>query len=547
MNVGGVLRSRTRMVVNGFRRPLRARAGGRSVRGHPVVALVLTLMLAGVFGYGLSSLFGTLAAGGASAGETAPILAVVLSAALAGMLVFDVHHAVASMLLDPDLEWFRRAPIRARATFAVKLVDSLPRTGALLLVLALPAMATWVERYPGPVWTFALWPVWLAALWAIPMGFGTMLGMLLLRAVPPKSARAALGLLSTLTLVALWLGNSFLLPQAIERGEALVAGLRSGSAMAPWLAAVSPGHGIAMAMSAATAGNPARALLATAWLALFGALALALAAATAHVTFGVVQDRLAAPPGRGRARAPGRTASATGTVPADARGLIPAVVSRDLRLFMRDWTVLGDILTAAALWTLLPVLSARLITSTPALMVRAMLIALTVGLGYEIAARSVPFERGAIVWARLAPVSPIRWAWAKWLATAAMALPVFLAATAVLAILVPLPPGEWAGTLTVGLAALAVALSLGLLTGIVFGDPDWTNPRAMLTVSGRIVATGLLLAQAAGWLGWSTLVWLHPGFGSPSAQMLPILVAGGVSLVAARVCAGRLTASGQRH
>jgi len=223
------------------------------------------------------------------------------------------------------------------------------------------------------------------------------------------------------------------------------------------------------------------------------------------------------------------------------------VVVRDLRLFLRDWTVLGDILTAAALWTLLPVLSARLITATPGLMVRAMLIALTVGLGYEIAARSVPFERRAIVWARLAPVSPQRWVWAKWLATAALALPVFLVAVLTLAVAVPLPPGEWAGTLVIGLSALASALSLGLLTGLVFGDPDWTNPRAMLTVSGRIVATGLLLTQAVGWLGWSALTWLRPGLGGPAGLAVPVAIAAGVAVGAGWLSAGRLAALGQRH
>lgn len=538
MNAAAVLRSRLRMVANGFRRPRRARAAGRRARGHPLVALTLSLVLAGLFAYGLSALFGALAAGGASARETAPVLAIVLSAALTGMLVFDVHHAVASMLLDPDLEWFRRAPVPARAMFAVKLLDSLPRTAALLLVLALPAIATWSDRYPGPLWAYALWPVWLAALWAIPMGLGTALGMLLLRAVPPRSARAALGLLSTLTLVTLWFANSFLLPQAVEQGESLVAGLR-GATVAPWLATVSPGHAIAVAMAAAAEGRIGLALLATTWLSLVGAFSLGLAALTAQATFTVVQDHLAAPPGRGR------TASRRAIAP--PRGLVRAVVARDLRLFTREWTVLGDIATAAVLWTLLPILSARLITATPALMVRAMLVALTVGLGYEIAARAVPFERGALVWARLSPVSATRWVWAKWVAVLAMALPVFLIATLVLAVTVPLPPLEWAGTLVVGLSALSAALSLGLLTGLLFGDPDWTNPRAMLTVSGRIVATGLLLAQATGWLGWSALAWLRPDLAGPVLWWVPAAVATGVTLVAARVSAGRLRAAGQHH
>jgi len=51
------------------------------------------------------------------------------------------------------------------------------------------------------------------------------------------------------------------------------------------------------------------------------------------------------------------------------------------------------------------------------------------------------------------------------------------------------------------LPALGLSLALGLWTGSAFGDPKWTNPRAMLTLGGRLLASGLLLLQAAGWLG----------------------------------------------
>ncbi len=544
MNLAGLLRSRLRMIRNGWRAPGGVRSA-RARRGHPAVAVTLVLLLATIFAYGLSALFGALAEGGARAAAAAPVLALVLSAALTGMLVFDVHHAVASMLLDPDLDWFRRAPLPARVVFGVKMLDSLPRTAALLVVLAVPALASWVARYPTPLWAYALWPVWLAALWAVPMGVGTALGMLLLTVVPARAARSALGLLSTLTLVVLWFGNSFLLPRLVEHGESLVAGLRAGGGVPVWLALVSPGHAIALALAAAAGGDVGRACLATLWLAFTGALSLVLAALVAQATFGALQDALAAPVGRRRARPRRRVRPAA--MHAGARGLARAVIERDIRLFMRDWTVLGDILTAAVLWTLLPLLSARLVTATPALMVRAMLVALTVGLGYEIAARSVPFERRALVWARLAPVTPLRWVWAKWLATATLAVPIFLLAGLTLAWAVPLPAAEWVGTVAICLSALAVALSLGLLTGLIFGDPDWTNPRAMLTVTGRIVATGLLLAQAIGWLAWSALGWIHGGAIERSLIWLPPLAAAALVVAVTGSAARRVAHFGQRH
>jgi hypothetical protein len=82
MNVRGVLRSRVRMIRNSFRRPKSARGARGSRRGHPALATGVMLLLAVIFGTGLSALFGSLAAGGAGPADTVPILAVVLTAAL---------------------------------------------------------------------------------------------------------------------------------------------------------------------------------------------------------------------------------------------------------------------------------------------------------------------------------------------------------------------------------------------------------------------------------------------------------------------------------
>jgi hypothetical protein len=49
------------------------------------------------------------------------------------------------------------------------------------------------------------------------------------------------------------------------------------------------------------------------------------------------------------------------------------------------------------------------------------------------------------------------------------------------------------------LSAAVVSVSLGLLTGAAFVDPDWSHPRAMLNVPGRLAGTALLVLQAAFW------------------------------------------------
>jgi hypothetical protein len=57
----------------------------------------------------------------------------------------------------------------------------------------------------------------------------------------------------------------------------------------------------------------------------------------------------------------------------------------------------------------------------------------------------------------------------------------------------------------------------------------------------------MLLAQAAAWIGWSTLVWLHPAFSGASALWIPLAAAAAVTLAAARFSARRLATPGQRH
>jgi hypothetical protein len=244
--------------------------------------------------------------------------------------------------------------------------------------------------------------------------------------------------------------------------------------------------------------QPAVAVGWTAVLGLTGALSLGAAtlAASRYLDTAVAHAAHRAPRRReARAAASGRRRHSL------RRNVIATLVARDARLFARDWTVLSDVLVAAALWTLLPLVGAPLHAASPTMLTRAMLLALTVGLGYEVAARSVPFERDGLAWCRLAPVAPWRWVAAKWLGAGALSLVMMGVAAATLAVAFPLSPIGWAETTIAGMSALALSLSLGLWTGALFGDPGWSNPRAMLTLAGRLCASGLLVLQAGAWLG----------------------------------------------
>jgi hypothetical protein len=162
--------------------------------------------------------------------------------------------------------------------------------------------------------------------------------------------------------------------------------------------------------------------------------------------------------------------------------------------------VLGDLLTTVVLWTLLPVVLAPLFEQSRTLLARTMLLSLAVAIGSEVAARAVPLERGALVWSRLAPVSPARWLGARLLGAAAIAVALMVVATAGSVWALGLDARQLAAVLALVIPALALALALGLWAGVAFGDPAWTNPRAMLRPAGRLVATVLLIAQAIGWV-----------------------------------------------
>jgi hypothetical protein len=203
-------------------------------------------------------------------------------------------------------------------------------------------------------------------------------------------------------------------------------------------------------------------------------------------------------------------------------------MGRDLKLFLRDWPVLGDVLTTSVLWTLLPLVAVPLGTFESPTIVRAMLLTLSVGLGYEIGARSLPFERRGAVWMRLAPVSPRRWATAKLASAGWIAIQLVAVAGVSLAFSARLGPGEWAAVAVVVLPALGLSVALGLWTGAAFGDPRWTNPRAVLTLGGRIVAAGLVIVQVAVWL---VITMLHEQTATADPPWLSLLLSGLVALV----------------
>jgi hypothetical protein len=473
-----------------------------------LTGLVLAVVLALLIGTGLSELFGVASAQGVDAGQVAALLALILAGAVTGALVFDVHHGVAALLVDSDLDLLRRSPLRPAALFALKLLDSLPRTTVLVVLVALPAVVAWVNRFPLPPWALALIPLQLAGLWSVPLGIGVALATWLLKSVPSRRAREAFGLLSTFVLAAVWLANAFLVPRLAEAPSELADALRAATGSGSPLVLLSPGHTVAEALLAAHQGDAARSIWLTLWLSMLGGVALAVAAFVVGRSSSLLQSALGVAYGRRRAHEAPSVARGGRATPRGVRGAwaklssnrTMAIVRKDIRLFARDWTALADVLAMGVLWALLPLLSRSMMEAGPGLFARASLVALTIGLGHEIGARTAPLERGGAMWSRLAPVSPAAWASAKFLGACVLASPVLAMAGLGIAMALPIPPRESLGVWITGASALSVSLALGLWAGLRHGDPEWTNPRGMMSLHGRILLTLLLLANAGAWL-----------------------------------------------
>jgi hypothetical protein len=142
-----------------------------------------------------------------------------------------------------------------------------------------------------------------------------------------------------------------------------------------------------------------------------------------------------------------------------------------------------------------------------------MLTTLAIGLGYEISARSIPFERGGIAWVRIAPVRAGHWVLAKLVSAAMFSGAIVVCVSAALAVFTGLGLEGWAQALAWALPALLLSIALGLWAGASFGDFRWTNPRRMLTLAGRLVASGLMLLQVLLWFGAGLLARESPRSG----------------------------------
>jgi hypothetical protein len=526
VNVRGVLLGRARALRNSIfgRGRSRARRGARGPFADALFAVGAGLILYLV----IDGFFDELVRAGATRAEMQAVLALVFDVALAMLVIFDLESAVSTLILDRDLDLLRAAPLAPRALLGLKLLDGLPRTAAPIGVVALPALLAWAVPGPTPAAAWIVAPVVLALLWAIPLGAGTALSLAFLSRIPARRARESLGLGSLLVFAALWVFNFVVLPRfASQAGEPL-ARVRGLLAAAGHIVAMTPGGWAADLIAADAPGSRVR-----------SALALIAAAAASLALAAFAGGRLLAPL-LVAARTPVAGAGRRGRrLRVAVRPFLPAVMRRDWLLFTRDWILLGDVIAGVVLWALLPLIVLPLHPLRSPELVRAMLLALAVGTGWGIGTRAFPVERRAAAWMRIGPVPAGAWVGARFASVGAMTLAPVAVAALGLGLAARLGAADWAATLASVLPAAALSVAVGLWIGAKFGEPGWTSPASVLTLSGRLTSAAALVLQTAGWIalpalarGMTSWAWLSTGLAATVALGLTLFV---LSALARRV------------
>lgn len=451
-------------------------SGGRPRRG--VLPVLLVLMLATASTLALVVVFDSAATAGVSRAVHTNLLGWAFTLAMLMLVIGDLHAVVSAAVTAPDLDLLRAAPLSSRDILTLKLAATLPRTLPPVLAIALPAVLAFGVVH-GPSSAVAV-IVALVGLWALPLALGTLLAIPLLRLAPAAHLREPLALLATLAFIAGWVANTFWVPRLASDTLDLGATLRTLPAPPDWSPATWAAHAIASGRGGAAA------------LASFAGLTIAAVVAAGSVASGLLETVMS--------RASGPLSRVTHATARRAPTLAMAFLRRDTALAARDWPVTLDALAGLALWTLLPLAILPLAPFAPLSVARDMVIALSVSLGHDFAARALPLERDSLAWARLSPVGGARWMRLRALGLGVAALAVVSVAIVVVALVFRLSFAATADVAVFACAAAITTISAGLLSGAAFGEPSWTDPRAMLAPGGRLVSALVSVALAAAWL-----------------------------------------------
>jgi len=460
--------------------------------------------------------------------------------------VFDVGATTNIFFLSSDLPLLMAAPLPAMRVFILKYLEAMGSGSIVSCLIAIPMLLGFGLALGAPLWFYPAAIVVLALFLSVPVSVGTLAGLLVSRYVPASRVKEILGVTGGMLALGFWLGFQLMRPAIKEN-------LQSGDVGAGMEAMAAYGDRLALRLLPSSAAARTMVGLATndsgAALAPFGYLA---AVAIVMMLVSVVLARRmymegyakVAPAGRARP-APHRVriAAVLRWLPRVER----AIVSTTASLFLRDPQAMMPVVTISIMMTLFPFLISRSRTGvffSTSLLIQSFAALSFIG-SMNLAIYATGIDGQSFWMILISPASALRKLFSKTLVSVLFFAPlVALAAVAFRAGGIMgwqlMAKSIW---LSVSMAFAGAAV--GVLLGVSYTDWEWTLPKRMLRVSGRLIMLGVMGAFFA---LFAILLAITRARGSSDfvsevswTVLIPVgLIAGGLAFALLRVAAYKL-------
>jgi ABC-2 type transport system permease protein len=407
--------------------------------------------------------------------------------------VFDVGATTNIFFLSSDLPLLMAAPLPAMRVFTLKYLEAMGSGSIVSCLIAIPMLLGFGLALGAPLWFYPAAAVVLALFLSVPVSVGTLAGLLVSRYVPASRVKEVLGVAGGMLALAFWLGFQLMRPtieENLQNGDA-GAGMRAVAAYGDRLAMrLLPSSAAARTLVNMAAGDQGAALAPLGYLAAIAVVMMLVSVALARKMY-VAGYAKVAPAGRARP-APHRLriGSILGWLPRVER----AIVSTTASLFLRDPQAMMPVVTISVMMALFPFLISRSRTGvffSTSLLVQAFAALSFIGaMNMGIYATGID---GRSFWMILvSPASALRKLFSKSLVAV-----LFFAPLVTLAALAFRAGGVMGWQLAAKSIWLSVSMafagaSVGVLLGVTCTDWEWTLPKRMLRVSGRLIMLGVM-------------------------------------------------------
>lgn len=419
------------------------------------------------------------------------VVALVMTFFTALLLLSGTITAFTTLYLADDLPLLISAPISMGRLYMARLVETWAQSSWMMLVFALPMVAGCGPALAAPWWFYLALIGLSLPLTVMCAAGGTVLAMILARALPARRGRDALVVLSLLTFVALYVAFRVTQPDQFVRPDGVAHLVELLQGMGPEGAPLSPPSWVVEALFALVRGDYAPAVILSAAL-IFGAgAACAVGAWVARAVY--LSSFWMSQQGQGAGDRRRRRGQRGAQVP---RSPIQALMRRDTLIFFRTIGQWSQLLLVGALGSVyvfnfhhLRTLGALGIAGPSGLFFLNLLFG-----GFVITTLAVRFLYPALslegrgIWAiRAAPIgfevllkAKVRWG----------LRPLALLSVILVALGQGLLDPRWPVVLAAGALALVAACTLsGLAVGLGATDPRFTedNPARIASSVGGVV------------------------------------------------------------